>query len=884
MNETSFRQGVRHLRLVLLMAIVGIMIASPLSVVMAQPPVQNTAVAPVVTLSATTPDQVFLGTSFEFTATFENEGTVTGYEPFIDLLIPAGVTVSASDITYLGTPVTSLGGEVYITNFGPSGVSCDTSSAIEHPAGIRQATGVGNVPISSLEPYYLCGPANTSVVTVVLPFGSFVPGQTAEIDVQATLSTSAGLDDLTIRSRAGFRRGETPADDPCCDPVIFEGHETSVTPIWKDTTIVDPTLVRVNKTITNAPGAGEDELVTGPNNPATYEIELTIAPGQTITNLNVLDMLPHNIIVTGITATGGTINPSITYPFSPDASDGDFNVLYANASGTYTIEVDFYIPIYENGTTTNVLNPAGSVEDIDNNLLVTGTWNGTTFDINDPLYVCDTTCDATYRFQAKPIAIQKSNDFNDIKVGDILTYTLDFQVSDYYGFRNIVITDTLGDGLQYVGNATLSIRGGSASTINPSNTPLPVVNGVTTIQYEIPGDLLGGCYPVDSSTDNQTVCTNGRAYGQIQFQARVLPEYSGGGWSGDPAIDQGDSVVNTVQISGDILNPVNDTPYGSAQDGSGVTNPVPYGQLSKAIVAVDRVATSNASEIEPGELVTYELAYTLPTTSFEPINVVDYLPLPAFEAVALTLNNAHAYPASTFPDEFEWSWSITPTGVGTFHGLSTTPTVSANAGSNALTFVFPAYTPPTAQNPKNFPSTLRIRFTLPVEYHDSADGMLLTNQAMVSEGSTGDNQNASSNIVQVDLRRPVLTVKKEMTGSENGLASLDAGDVVNFRLEIANVGGRAAYDVLIKDTIVYGFDPSSITNLEIRDGSGTLITSGYTRADGSPATPADLFANGIMLVDPNGGICHPATDPNNPTGNSMIVITYDLTVRIFQRR
>lgn len=39
----------------------------------------------------------------------------------------------------------------------------------------------------------------------------------------------------------------------------------------------------------------EDEIATGPNFPGQYTIAVNIADGQTITDLDVVDLLPNNI-------------------------------------------------------------------------------------------------------------------------------------------------------------------------------------------------------------------------------------------------------------------------------------------------------------------------------------------------------------------------------------------------------------------------------------------------------------------------------------------------------------------------------------------------------------------------------------------------------------
>ena len=80
--------------------------------------------------------------------------------------------------------------------------------------------------------------------------------------------------------------------------------------------------------------------------------------------------------------------------------------------------------------------------------------------------------------------------------GDIVRYTLDFQVSDFLAFNTLVITDTLGDGLRFRATTvpTLQINGNSfalsAAGMNAANftvidhwtgapVPVPPITGTT---------------------------------------------------------------------------------------------------------------------------------------------------------------------------------------------------------------------------------------------------------------------------------------------------------------------------------------------------------------------------------------------------------------------
>ena len=102
---------------------------------------------------------------------------------------------------------------------------------------------------------------------------------------------------------------------------------------------------------------------------------------------------------------------------------------------------------------------------------------------------------------------------------------------------------------------------------------------------------------------------------------------------------------------------------------------------------------------------------------------------------------------------------------------------------------------------------------------------------------------------------------------------MQAGDKVRFAVVVQNLGAglNGAFNVAVNDTLPAGFDPASLSNLQVHDGAGNLIA--YTVLGGG-------------LFDPNGGI--ELTDPS-PTqgalgaysatsGANIAVITYDLTL------
>jgi fimbrial isopeptide formation D2 family protein/uncharacterized repeat protein (TIGR01451 family) len=923
MNMTPFRQGVTRLRLFLLAAIVGVLFAAP-TVVPTQAQAgynPNGNVQPRVVLDNLGP--VFLGDDFTFTARFDNAGTEPGYGPFIDLLIPAGITINNADIQYLGESLESLGGRISRHTFSASDTPHPTNAGsycIDHPE-VRY-----HDPVS---PYRVCGAVGETAFTLILPFGSFVSGQYVELDITATLADDVPLDlPLEVFANAGFQFGDDPADNPCCDHVIFESAPTGI-----DVNLnvpkgeVEPRLVRVTKEV----NADEAEIASGPNNPASYTINVEVARNQTISNMVIKELLPTNIVVTGITSVSGpsiTLDPA-TMPFIPTTADNEIDIEFnstitgaGEGNVVASFEVSFYVPFADEDG--EILPASGAAwDEIENNLEVHGDWDQAT-DPNFPtlLYqsgVCPVNCDPANISTAKPIAIQKGSSVvggGHIQVGSYVDYTLNFQVSDYFAFNNIVISDYLGDGLEYIGVQSYTIEthgavysGASFAGANTTVTDDTPNAGETTIIYRVSdqlasahgvtgGQMLGGCIaPAGGLTTDLDTCGNGGATGQIVFRAQVREEYADNYAGQNTNIDQGDYVDNDVEIDATVLNRDTLTPTGPViTDASGTSDAIPYGVLNKIISRVTRNGTVIPAplpagfELLPGDQVTYRLTYTLPTDSFENLVLIDYLPLPAFDVDGFPPN----IPAFHLTNDWDFGPSHSATNVVTKADVA----VSRLSAANAIRFDFGS-----KPNPNNTPTMIDIELTATVQYRATADGLFLTNQATISEGSTrGQGSNVASSIRQVTLRNTALVIKKEIidntpdratvevteTDSEGSIKEITgphAGDVIDFQIQIQNNGGQAAYNIIVNDEFdpsLYEYVPGSLS-IVLNRGMGapheaTIDIESWNGGGIGSATELDFFtANGVRLVDPShgDGLCQPYDDTD---GSGVITITYQLRI------
>ncbi len=868
----------------------------------AQPPI------PVATFTTPPPPQSFIGEPVTFTVSFDNtSSTATGYGPYIDLMLPStgadgndGITFTGA--TYLGAPVTAT-----VLTF-------DAFGHATHPYA-RDNTGA---------PLIVTGTPGNQLVVLQLPFGSFTPTQPpADVLVTTALSNLADANfALNIQARGGFQYGADALDNPTTDPSIIGSFANTST---------TPTVLRLKKTYIGP----EDETATGPNFPRQYLIEVDVANGQTVTNLDLTDVLPPSVqfvsvnsttIRGSVTATTSISTPSTTTP------GGTLTRRFASVTGTTatndaTLLFTFYIPRVD-ATSAVIINAntgddAQSIDDAKTQ----GNW--TPIDPRDP--VTPVSSDVTtndHTLTDKSIAIQKSvAEAVDIGAtgytpGDTLQYTLNVQVSDYFAFQNLVVTDVLSDGLRpdpsFVPTLTFTQHGNTLATapMNAANYSFVVdttVTGNTTGTFSVSpelitrglnGQALGGCIPNGGTGGPLPDCVfnAGPTTITITYRAIIQNNYTNTFPSGDPSVDEGDVLNNNVTTQGDVISDQNLTPTGSNEaDDSHAQVIIQQGQLTKTLYAINgSTSFSTPLKIGPGDNVTYRLQLTLPTSDVEPITLNDFLPLPIFNSTQVTTVDptvsAAAPPAGTV--------KFGP--ADTFFPLSgIVPSLTTDATSNSLSLSYTQFDTPTSPS-----TTIDVLFTVTATNQPFADKLFLTNQANAQENTTQLTASTRNAIVQVELTEPDVHITKGVVATNNpagvfnpttvgpvtfsapgsagyrgsglinstnlaanpidsNLTGIDAGDLVTFAIVLENrgTGVNGAFDVQINDSLPAGFVvPGTGLNLQVTNGTGASVPF-TTHGAGL------LGAGSIELTDSSTGALGVYDTAN---GLNIIVITYDL--------
>ena len=759
--------------------LLAVLLSPVLAAFLTLPGAQADNPPPIPTVSFSNMSSPLIGQSVTFDVSFVNTGTVTGYGPYVDLQLPRGHDLddglTFTSATYLGSTIT------------PVLLTADAGGCVYHPYAVDK-TG---------SPVHVCGlVAGQSYVVLRLPFGSFTPGQPAAVvHVTTALSNKANAGyALTIGADGGFQFGATAVNDPSTDPSTLG---TGIT------TTVTPTVMRITKTY-NGP---EDETATGPNYRRSYTIDVTVAPGQTVQNLTVSDVLPNTIQYVAVVSTSPT-PVSVTPPAAPGPG-GTLSVNFGQVTGTggtdAALTFSFYVPRVDSGSAA-ILDPAtGAFDTSVDNAGASGSW--TPIDTRDGGPTTVTAGPATHTLTDKSIAVQKSVSLvtdttpPGVSPGDTLQWTISVQVSDYFALNNVIVDDLLGDGTRVDGSFTPTLAVTGAVDSSGARSPLTAVgmasghavvsavngSGQTPIRFRLSDELVtrgeldrlvGGCVnPVTgSSTPDCSAHNDGPTTATIVFRSIVQQTYISGA-----EVVEGDTLVNEAAATGTVLNTgsfastgntIGDGSANVATAGTSASISIDRGSLQKSIYAVNGVAVGSQTgiHVSPGSQLTYRLEQTFPTSRTDDFVMTDYLPLPVFYAAGVTtFDDASKATPGTIPAAGHANYGPSDT----FHSLisddgvdppvdAPTPAVTSQVGANSVTFTygdFALYHPAA--------SVADILFTVTVSTDPFADGLLLTNQARSQTKNAVGTIETADAIVQITLDQPVVTVTKGVVGTDN---------------------------------------------------------------------------------------------------------------------
>jgi uncharacterized repeat protein (TIGR01451 family)/fimbrial isopeptide formation D2 family protein len=859
------------------------------------------------------PADVLIGEVFHFKLFFKADPTTIGYAPFVEL----AVQYQGADCTNLPGPCDGLelvSANALFANGSVPLTSCSavapTSCTTTGPA-LCQGTSSTFAPPGCFSGSAAFPPGFQKSV-FLLPFGSFVPGQPdVEIDVAVKVHAFADVNSpLQILARGGFRYA---------DPLgtIFP----PAGPVVSDT--VTPHVLRARKLYLGP----EDETATGPNFPRQYKIEVDIADGQTLNNVEIEDCFPANLTYLSVAAT----SPAATGPpvISGSCVTVPFGTLTGGPGGSEaSATFNFFVPELDSSSQP-VLGPSCLATSLDQ-ATASGDWTPT--DPRDSFVTDQVT--ATHTLTDKCLAIQKSvalavdNGAPGPTPGDVVRYTLDFQLSDFRTIRNLVIDDYLSDGQTLTATPpSLTIRdkfGGPLTgsftglflsqtvvpaapcqsadpTVNPQRIRFQVSALLATLNFGQPrhlaGILTGGLAGSPAG---------GAATGQITFFATIDDQYQRQPGTLEPFVDKGDPLLNCTTAAAQVLQNVNapfipTTPDGTtASDSSALEFRIVIGLLDKKVYAVNGSTSPLPPQVHPGDKITFRIQYPIPSSDAEQFKVVDYSPIPVLPipSTFTLLNCGPAIPAVSQASS-----------MGLFCALPA-PFLLLTGPPNSLTFDYGDF-----NLPANTPGAVDLRYTVQVSPAPFVDGLQLTNEAYETESDTFGLTFAQAAIAQITLCEPKLRVRKGVvrtnkpgalfspsppapagvtfappgtsgpafTGTINSsnvlsalhsdLSGVDGCDLVKYAVVIENLGCSSAFDVKVSDLVPACM--SSRFNLQVRKGNGTPFTCNGGQNCSGLFSPFFGTA-GITLDDSTGA---GSLAPFNATnGNNIAVITFDTQI------
>jgi fimbrial isopeptide formation D2 family protein len=873
-----------------------------------------------------------IGQEIPLTVTFDNTATDPadiGYSPFVDIVMPAtgdapptpddGISFKPGSATYNGLSLTTT-----VLTF-------DTAGKATHPFA-KNPDGTALI---------VSGKPGDQLVVVRLPFGSYGPDQPAAVInfIGAVSPLAQPNASYPITATGGFQYQTDTAGNPTVNVATIGATTTDP---------VEPQLFRLKKT-SSAP---EAETATGPNFQHTYTVSMAVAPGQTVNDLLLADVLPNNIQFVSVNTVTGAGSTTITPVADPSTSTpgGTLSRLFDKIVGTGSdtdavMTFTYFVPQDDAAGLDVIPLGTGGTAIATNVANATGTWTSANPNFPDPQTVESDPDDANaqHTLTARTVALQKS--FVDLtnpgspRAGDLIEYTLNFQVSDFFALDNFDIADVISDGQAFDATFTPTLtftqksQTFTAQAFDPANyASADQANGTTNVTFDVSNqlDLLGlvtdgklvGAGIPDTGTGSPSTLPDPLpggpgTTGTIKFRARVLDQYRVTPRPGADVV-QGDVMTDEATTAADVLAFSDLSPTASTvSDGSSASFTLVSGQATKSVYAINGAPASGTPVVTAGDAVTFRITYNLPFSSIKDYQITDFLPLPIFAAQALTF--AGGSPSSAVPAAGQWSYGPTDT-YSTISGI--TPTNSSSSAANSETWSFGTF-----QDSLDRSAVTDILFTVTATNRPFADGLLLTNQAEQTErNETGDVLTSNTALAQVQISEPLLGITKGVVSTNNpagvfhpGTGDLDPPEIAPPGVTFSQPGvpgasftgtitstGLADQPITATLSNVLGNDLVKFCIIVENTGSGlhgafdvtvkdafnaakmqiptnaTGLNLRVTDGTGAVLTYAgDLFGSGITLVDPS-----PTTGSLSPgkqtdgtvidTGRNIAVITYDL--------
>jgi fimbrial isopeptide formation D2 family protein/uncharacterized repeat protein (TIGR01451 family) len=825
-------------------------------------PSHSAFAAPVPSATIQAPANALLSSTVNVQVSFANSGDALGYYPMLEVKLPAGLECDST--CRAGITITSLGGApVSVTGFGPAGGSTNYTNPV---TGNQVAVTAGQ-----------------SALFISLPVGSVAPNQSAitySIPTQLLATPTLG-DPLAINATAVFALGDIPngtrgscnTNDTICNSA------TAVN--------VTPSVLLLEKSVA---ALVDGSTATGPNYPRRFTLDVTVADTHTTTANVISDTLPNTFVFTSLPGSDCKANPG-SLTFSPALASGDSCSFSGTASGGGTLSITYgsitgdpgidrqitytgYVQKLAGGSGSAVVPAAtGTTTTSTNSASATYNFNPGSGDLNLSAGPATATLEQRSLYTTKSIT-NATTGGSTARPGDTLTHTLIYDISDYFSFDDLTITDTLGDGQTFVdGSLSVSVFEGSSTATTRTQTQLaaaagsplqPIVRDPTTGQWSILLDLSAALVAAtpngfgsnDTLTGADDLGVDSPTRVVITYQSTVDESFTGP-VVGTQIIDGGDIINDTMTADFQISGTTNRVNISGPTASIKIT---PITAVTKDVVFKNGAAVSSFPiNVSPGDEITFKLAFTIPTGDVEGFVLKDFLPSPLFEV----LN-----PTATTPSSFVFDTTASDSAPASGHIHLTTssytivPLISVVGVENAISLSFTEESAVTSNS-----ATVELLLTVTATNNPSANDLLLVNVGYFSQNSSQSSSpvNLLSAIASLLTDEPDLVIRKGAasvvsgggtvsgSGGSANFTNASAGSQLRFQVEVENIGDYDAFDVYISDPL-----PVGLTRV---GGSVTFSNCSTGAAPTDTSSGTTISANGIDI--PHGQTC---------------VIQYDVTL------
>ena len=755
--------------------------------------------SPIVALGPSSLDLLY-GTIGNLQLTFD-ESSGTGFQPWLELQVTAPSShLSFGAASWAALPITT---KTYtFTRTGTSG-----PYTLVHP--ITGATLTSATP--------------DTLLIYQLPVGSYVasaPPLVVNVPVSVKATTPL-LGPVPLRAGGGYALGADPLNNPSTDPPINAPNVTG-------------RVVPTPLTFSKSNNLAESETATGPNYIGAWRLSADIADGAQLNKLVVSDTLPSDLnllaIDPSLKLTGKLTDQPVGNPTAP--GNNQIVIDYGGpTTGTTSTEeaaaqIRFFVPDTLDPTTGGAITYA-------NNASVSATWG------NSPDGSIKLNTLAGNEITAKALAIQKSASSSQVVPGGSVSFTLNFQISDYFAFGDLNIKDVLGDGLTFTpGSAKInlqeqgiSLTGNGPVAFDPAYINyLPDVagtgvDGKDSLSFNLSGWL--------KSIGNDGILQGGRVFsttagatrGSITFTASVDDLYVAPKAAGQN-IKAGDQLANNVTLQGDIQKQL---PLGlfvntnrQVSDTSGVAMSVADIGTTKSVVARNGQALSSGPLVlTPGDTVTYRIKVTFPTGDIQGFNLNDFLPTPVYNVDGEASGGASPTGFELFGSGATASnpGSLPPTGQFSYGSLHTAPPLVDNLLKSGPAVNDLVATIANTSDPTHTPVTVDLYYTVTVTGAAIDDRLPITNIVTANTvDSNGTSRPPQIAAVTGEVLAPNLKIRKGIVVTSRD--SLSGAQGVTYSPAL-NTGGATF--------------PASIGSVPF---TGTVSSGGISVAGGNGSTGA----------------------------------------------